>query len=311
MANSTLLSLFQNTMQGMGVASYGAPATVVGNSNQDVVQLLALVNSGGDELARSYQWQAMTKQLIFTAVYYTYTGDFTSGSTTISNLSSTTGLTTNPTFFMPVGTYIPQDTFLVSVDAGASTAVMSQAATGTGTTQTITFSQVLFSPPTDFDRLVDRTQWDKSKHWEMLGPETAQQREWLRSGYISTGPRIRYWMMGGYFQIWPPLGSTESLSYEYVSKYWIQATTAVAATKQAYTVDTDTCIFPDPLMRLLIKLKYLEIKGMDTTAVYRDYQMQIDLAKAHDAGSPTLSMAPNISQVLIGIENVPDSNYGV
>ena len=309
MANSTLLSLFQNTLQGMGVASYGQPTTVIANSNQDVTQLLALVNDAGDGLAREYQWQAMTKQLIFTAVYYTYTADTVSGSTTISNLSSTTGLTTTPTYFMPVGTAIPQDTFLVSVNAGAGTAVISQAATATETAASITFSQVLFAPPTDFDRLIDRTQWDKSKHWEMLGPETAQQREWLRSGYISTGPRIRYWMMSGYFQIWPALGSTESLSYEYVSKYWIQATTVVAATKQAYTADTDTCIFPDPLMRALIKLKYFTIKGFDTTALQHDYDKQLDIAKANDAGSPTLSMAPNLSSVLIGWENIPDSGY--
>lgn len=310
MANATLLSLFQNTLQGMGVATYGQPTTVVGNSNQDVTQLLALVNAGGDELARSHPWQALSTQHIFTAPYYSYTATVTDGSTSLSVLSSTAGLTTNPTYFMLTGTGILQDTFLVSVDAATSTAVISQAADATGTLVTLTFSQVLFEPPTAFDRQIDRTHWDKSKHWEMLGPETPQQREWLRSGYISTGPRIRYWFMGGYFQIWPPLGSTESLAYEYLSKYWIRATGAIATTKQAYTVDTDTCIFPDPLMRLLIKLKYFEIKGFDTTAIYRDYMAQVDLAKAHDAGSPTLSMAPNISQVLIGFENIPDSSFG-
>ena len=309
MANATILSLFQNTLQGMGVASYGQPTTVVGNSNQDVTQLLALVNEAGDGLGREHEWQYMTKQLIFTAVYYTYTATTTADSTTLSVLSSTSGLTTNPTYFMVTGTGIPQDTFLVSVDSGASTAVLSQAATETGTLVSLTFSQVLFAPPTDFDRLVDRTQWDKSKHWEMLGPDTAQQREWLRSGYISTGPRIRYWMLGGYFQIWPALGSTESLSYEYVSKYWIQATGAVTPTKQAYTVDTDTCIFPDPLMRALIKLKYFQIKGFDTTALQHEYDKQLDIAKANEAGSPTLSMAPNLSSVLIGWENIPDSGY--
>jgi hypothetical protein len=293
----------------MGVASYGQPATVISNTNQDVVQTLALVNAGGDELAREHYWQHGSVQHIFTAVYYTYTGTVTQDSTTISGLSSTTGLTTNPTYFMPVGTNIPQDTFLVSVNAGASTAVMSQAATGSGSVS-ITFSQVLFAPPTDFDRQIDRTHWDKSKHWEMLGPSTAQQREWLRSGWISTGPRIRYWYMGGYFQIWPPLGTTETLSYEYQSKYWILATGAASVSKQAFTVDTDTTIFPDPLMRLLIKLKYLEAKGLDTTAAYRDYMNQLDLGKAHDAGSPTLNQAPRPAQVLIGWDNIPDANYG-
>src|SRR3990167_30827 len=310
MANSTLLSLFQTTLQGMGVAAYGMPASVVGNTNQDVVQTLALCSSGGADMAREYDWQALTTQYIFEAVFYTYTGTVTSGSTTLSALSSTTGLTTNPTYFMVTGTGVLQDTFLVSVDAGAGTAVMNQEADTSGTTVSLTFSQVLFAPATDFDRQVDRTQWDKSKHWEMLGPSTPQQREWLRSGFISTGPRIRYWYMGGFFQIWPPLGATESLAYEYRSKNWILATGGTAPTKQLFTADTDTTIYPDPLMRALIKLKYLEAKGMDTTAAKRYYDDQIGLAKAHDSGSLTLSMAPRLSSVLLTQDNIPDSGYG-
>ena len=63
-------------------------------------------------------------------------------------------------------------------------------------------------------------------------------------------------------------------------------------------------------MRSLIKLKYLEAKGLDTTAVYRDFTRQLDIAKANDAGSPDLSMAPRMENVLIGWENIPDSGYG-
>lgn len=299
----------QTTLQGLGVASYGQPASVVGNTNQDVVQLLALVNAEADSLAHERDWMAQQIQYLFTAVYYSYTGTTASGSTSITGMSSIVGISANPTYFMVTGTYIPQDTFVTA--AAGSTVTMNQAATGSGS-QTLTFSQVKFEPPTDFDRQIDRTQWDKSKHWEMLGPETPQQREWLKSGYISTGPRIRYWWMGGYFTIWPALGTTESLGFEYVSKYWVRATapTTLAPTKQAFSVDTDTCIFSDALMRSLIKLKYWEIKGFDTAAFYRDYMMQKDIAKSADAGNGTLSMAPRISEVLIGWENIPDSGYG-
>lgn len=310
MANSTLLSLFQNTMQGMGVASYGLPATVIGNSNQDVVQVLALVNAAGDEIARERDWQAQNTQYIFSAVFYTYTGTTANGSTSVTGMSSVVGLTANPTYFMVSGPGIPQDCFITA--AAGSTVTLAQAANASGTGVTLTFSQVLFPPPADFDRQIDRTHWDKSKHWEMLGPETAQQREWLRSGFITTGPRVRYWFMNGYFQIWPQLAATEVLSYEYVSKFWVNATapTTLGPTKQAFTVDTDTCIFPDALMRALIKLKYWEAKGFDTTAYYREYTMQLDIAKANDAGSQTLSMAPKLGEYLITWGNIPDSGYG-
>lgn len=308
MANSTLLSLFRNTLQGMGVAGYEQPSTVISNTNQDVVQTLALVNAGGDEIAREFQWQAQSIQYNFTATFFEYTGQAASGATSLTGMSSIVGLGST---FMVTGTGIDQDTFVTS--ASGNTVNINRpttAAAAAGTT--FTFSKVLFDFPSDFDRPIDRTQWDKSMHWELLGPSSAQQWEWLKSGWIASGPRIRFRPLGGYFAIWPPLGATEVLSYEYQSKYWILATTpsTPAPTKQYFTVDTDTCIFPDSLMRLLIKCKYFEAKNFDTTAVYRDYMAQKDLAKASDAGSSTLSMNPRPSEVLISLDNVPDSGYG-
>lgn len=304
MANQTLLQLFQTTLQGMGVVTYGLPASVVANTNQDVVQTLALVNSAGRAMAREFDWQYLQTQYNFTATTFSYTGTTVSGSASITGMSSIVSLDAT---FMIVGTGIDQDVFVVS--AASTTVVMSRVATASGTV-TLTFSKVLFAPPADFDRQIDRTHWDKSKHWEMLGPSTPQQQEWLRSGWISTGPRIRYWFKGGYFQIWPALGTTESLEYEYLSKYWIIATGATAISKSAFSADTDTCIFPDPLMEALLKLKYFTVKGFDTTSLQLEYSAQLDLAKANDAGSQTLSMAPRQNSVLIGIENAPDSGYG-
>mgnify|MGYP001559315694 FL=1 len=69
-------------------------------------------------------------------------------------------------------------------------------------------------------------------------------------------------------------------------------------------------------MRAMIRLKYCEAKGLDTgmvtdpgTAVY-NYQRQLEIAKANDAGSPVLAMNPTPSSQLIGFNNVPDSGYG-
>ena len=308
MANATLLSLFQTTLQSMGVVTYGLPSTVISNTNQDVVQTLALVHGAGDEILREYPWQASLKQHIFQTVFYEYTGDTITGSTSVTNMSSVSGLTTTPTYFQVEGNGIPQDCFLSA--ATGTTVTLAQEAEASGTTVSLTFNQVLYSPPSDFDAQLDKTHWDKTKHWEMLGPSTPQQREWLRSGFISTGPRIRYSYIGGFFMIWPQLGAEDSLAYEYRSKNWILATGGTAPTKQLFTADTDTTIYPDPLMRALIKLKYLEAKGMDTTAAKRYYDDQIGLAKAHDSGSLTLSMAPRLSSVLLTQDNIPDSGYG-
>ena len=305
MSTTTMLQLVQ---QATGELGLSVPTTVVGNTNTDVVQIYRLINACGYELQRKHEWQALSTEYRFTTVFYTYTADVTDGSTTISAMSSTTGLTTNPTYFSVVGVGVQQDTYLASVNAGASTAVLSLAATGTQSASSLTFSQTKYALPADFDRLIDRTDSDKSRHWEMLGPETAQQWQWLKSGFISTGPRVRFRPLGNLFQLWPALGAEDVLGFEYVSNYWAATTAGVA--KGSFTVDTDTCIYPDRLVVLFLKMKYFEIKGFDTTAIMRDFSAELDLAKAHDAGSPTLGMDPRVNNILIGWDNVPDSQYG-
>lgn len=304
---STLLQLVQQASVEMGLAS---PSTVITNTNLQVVQLLSLINAVGNELQRQHDWQASDVEYQFQTPSYTYTANVSDSSTTITNLSSTTGLTTTPTYFMVTGTNIPQNTYLSSVDSVGSTAVLSNTPDSSGTAVSLTFSQVKFALPSGFDRLVDRTQWDKSQHWEQIGPETGQQWQWLKSGYISTGPRIRFRILGGLFQIWPALGANHQLGFEYISNQWVTVSGGSSPSKSSFTVDTDTCVFPDRLMVLGLKLKYFEIKGFDTLALYRDYTMQLDIAKANDGGSPTLSFAPRPSSVLVGYENIPDANYG-
>ena len=167
--------------------------------------------------------------------------------------------------------------------------------------------------PSDYDRPVDQTNWDKSKHWGMLGPETAQQWQWLKSGYISTGPRMRFRILGGYFQIWPPTGVADYIGFEYISNQWVLSAAATAAgptpDKASFTVDTDTCVFNDTLMILGAKSKYMQAKGWADPygKLFNDHK---SIAIANDAGSQKLSMAPRMSEVLISQTNIPDSGFG-
>lgn len=301
--SATMLQLIQQAATEMGIS---VPTSVAGNQNQDVVQLLGLLNAVGYELQREQQWQWMTKQHLITTAYTTTTGNLTSGSAVVTGIPSTAGLSSN---YQAVGDGINNATFIESVDSGTQV-TLSQPATENGTGVSITFSQVKYALPSDFDRVIDRTDWDKSQHWEMLGPETPQQWQWLISGYISTGPRVRYRLLDNLFQIWPALGSVHTLGFEYISNAWVRVGSATEPTLTSFTADTQTCVFPDRLMVLGLKLKYFEIKSFDTTALWRDYTRHLEIAKAADAGSPNLSFAPRISTVLIGWENIPDSGYG-
>jgi hypothetical protein len=142
----------------------------------------------------------------------------------------------------------------------------------------------------------------------MLGPVDAQQWQWLKSGYISTGPRVRWRILGNTFQIWPPYNTLENLGFEYRSKGC--ARSATNAVKNSFTADTDTTVLDDTIMVLATKLKYFQIKSFDTTALQQDYTRYLSIAKANDKGSATLSFSPMPSAVLIGWANIPDTGYG-
>ena len=296
-----MLQLVQQATAEMGLA---VPTAVDSSTNQDTIQQLALLNAVGYEIVREHPWQALNKAYIFQVDVITITGDVTDGSSNLTNASSISGIDTN---YQITGIGLNQACYVNSAPSG-TTIPLSQPATATATGNTYTLTQVKYSMPSDYDRQIDNTHWDKSKHWMMLGPETPQQWEWLISGYISTGPRVRYRIWGNKFQIWPALGSEEVLGFEYVANSWAASSGGTAQT--SFTADTDTCIFPDRLMVLGLKKKYFEIKGFDTTALQRDYDTQMSIAKSNDAGSATLSFAPRANNVLIGWNNIPDSGYG-
>lgn len=301
MSTTTMLQLIQQATGEMGIA---VPTVVAGNTTQDVVQLLALLNACGYENLRKHAWRELTKQHAFYTQFLTTTGTYTTAARTITSIPTTAGLDTT---YMVTGTGINQNTFISTVDSGTQVTV-DQDFTAAGTAADLEFQKMKYTLPSDYDALVPRTMWDKSKHWEMLGPEDAQQWEWVLSGYISTGPRVRWRLLGAFFQIWPGFSNAEYLGFEYRSKGW--AENAAGTVKNSFTVDTDTCIYPDRLMVLGLKLKYFEGKGFDTTAMYRNYLTEFEAAMALDMSSANLSFAPRPGTVLIGYENVPDSGYG-
>ena len=280
--------------------------SVAGNPNTDVQQILALMNAAGYELLKEYDWQALQVQYRFYTQSLTANATTVNGSATLT-FAAGTDLSNVDSQWQLSGYNIPQDTYVVSADNTTKIVIMSQVASGSGV-QSVVCAQTAYDLPDDFETITNRTHWDKSKHWEMLGPEDAQQWQWLKSGYISTGPRVRWRILDNQFQIWPIMNTQEYLGWEYRSKGW--ARSATGAIKNSFTVDTDTTVLDDRIMVLYTKLKYFQIKAFDATALTQDYQRYLSIAKANDKGAPNLSFAPYPSKVLIGYANIPDTGYG-
>lgn len=299
--SATMLQLMQQTCGELGLS---VPTAVASNTSQEIQQLLSLMNGAGYELLKEYDWRALQKEYRFYTEYENTVGTTVENGYFITDIPDTTGLDTT---YMVTGSPFPQDTYIAEV-IDSHTIRTNQKCSASQFVGSVLFSKTQYNLPSDYETIADRTQWDKSKHWEMLGPEDAQQWQWLKSGYISTGPRIRWRILGEYFQTWPPMNTQEYLGFEYRSNAWAESATGTP--KQSFTADTDTTLFDDRVMVLLTKLKFFQIKNFDTTSLTQDYQRYLSIAKANDKGSPNLSFAPQPSKVLIGYANIPDTGYG-
>lgn len=295
----TMLQIIQAATGQLGIPT---PALVAGINNTDTLQLMALLNQLADDLQRDYIWEALCVEYRFHTQFLEAIGTVTANSQVITGLSVSTGLDDT---YQVLGVGLNTDTFVQSLDS-ATQVTLTQAATASGVV-TLQFCKTKYTMPADFDRITDRTQWDKTQHWELLGPETAQMWQWLKSGYISTGPRIRWRIMGGFFQTWPAIAKNEYLGFEYISNAAVRDADGVP--KSYFTADTDTCIFPDGLMITGLKMMYQQAKGLGYEFVAK-YEDLLGMAKANDSGSADLHMNPRPLNTLIGWENIPDSGYG-
>jgi hypothetical protein len=296
--------MLQMVQQVAAELNLAVPSYVVGNTSQDVQQILALMNGAGYDLVKEYDWQALQVQYRFYTQAINCNATSVNGSTLLT-VDSGVDITAVTNQWGITGYNINQDTQVVSKAGQVIT--MSQMASGSGN-GAIVLAQTAYNLPDDFENITNRTQWDKTKHWEALGPEDAQQWQWLKSGYISTGPRIRWRILDNQFQVWPPMNTNEYIGWEYKSNGFVRG--ADGAVKTSFTADSDTTVLNDRIIVLLTKAKYWGIKGFDTTVVSQDYQRYLSVAKANDKGAPNLSFAPYPSKVLIGYANIPDTGYG-
>jgi len=171
--------------------------------------------------------------------------------------------------------------------------------------------------PSDWSYYLDQTQWDRTNHWPLLGPKSAQEWQWLKGGLLSSGPRTRYRVVGGKFEIWPiPAAGTGTtvgaeLAMEYVSDAWLMDANVANTHYSSVQNDTDILLLDPWIVTAYLKLKYWEAKGLNTAAYAKDFMGTWEARIGKNKGAPMLTLAPRARTMLIGINNIPDGSWQV
>lgn len=294
------------------VNELGLPAVtfVTNNQNTTVRQIMALANRAGDELYQAHQWtQSQELHVVNIGEPVTTTGDIVSGSVVITNIPSTAGITAN--YFAVTGDYIITSARVVEVIDGTSVRI-DEPATDTQVGASLVFCRDTFDVPDEFKWFIDRTMWDRTNRWELIGPVSPQTDEFNRSGVVTTGPRRRWRQVGvgpTNWRLWPPPSAPgdfpATLVFEYISRFWAISEAGVRKTK--LEVDEDSPIIDAQGIILSTKWRLWQAKGFDYGPLQAEYLDYVSRLAARDGGAADLSLAkPWQSPALITPANVPD-----
>lgn len=295
----TLLQIIQDTCDELALAR---PSVVIGTTDPQVRQMTALLNRLGRDMVKQFEWQKLDKEYLLTTVQYTYTGTTTIGSKVITGLTSTTGLTTQ---FTALGTGIMPFAQIVSVD-NPTQVTLDMAATQSGTVS-IQFTQNQYNLPSDWDREIPQTEWNRTTRWPLLGKKSPQEWQTFKSGIVSAGPRQRFRILGNALTINPSPPPGQMVSYEYISNAWIIGADNTA--KTAFSADTDTNVFNDSLIITGLKAQWKIAKGLDPSFDLGEFRTLLEQAKSQDQGSVKLYLSQSAGNILLTNRSIIDGSF--
>ena len=320
--SQTILQMVQNAEAELGLPQSISVFGQSGATDNTGIQMGALANRVLDEMRRMNRWTVLQNEYdIVVDVATVTTGTMAPQSPVITNIPSTAGLTKQD--WQVVGAGISVASRILSVDSLTQvTCTMENTNTATLTNTPITFARDTYPLPAGIDWFNNRTFWDRTNRWELLGPDSPQMDQWHRSGIVATGPRRHYRILPGIntttgatqemVRFWPSpveIASPLQLVFEYLSEFSV-ATSGGTSYAQYFTTDTDTCLLSANAMVMGIKWMFWEAKGFGSYMTLQNRWVDyVERLAARDGAAPTLQLVKRQNPIFISPSNTQDGFF--
>jgi hypothetical protein len=159
----------------------------------------------------------------------------------------------------------------------------------------------------DFYRFVNESMNNRTQKWRVLGPLTPQ--EWQRR--LALGAQVgvvnSFRVRGGSIYFYPIPPASNTIYFEYISNKWVQDVGGTA--KAAFTVDTDTSLIDEDILKLGVKWRFLKAKGLDYSEEFRSYEAALESVFGPDGGSTLVDMTG--TTIDWTIPAMPDGSWNI
>lgn len=160
--------------------------------------------------------------------------------------------------------------------------------------------------PTDFDRFLDETFWNRTRKLQFFGPMTPQ--EWQQVKIYSTSPITNSFRYRGSNILMSPVPTAgDTFAYEYISKNWCQTSGAVGQAQWA--ADTDTGVLDEYILELGGITFWKMQKGLAAESSMADFDTMVQLTIDADKPKRTIDMSAGSNMVRPPGVVVPDGSW--
>jgi hypothetical protein len=168
--------------------------------------------------------------------------------------------------------------------------------------------------PDDFAYILNQTAWDRTNNVPLGGPLSAQEWEALQGrDLVSSTIYATFREVENQFWIYPqPPKVGIDIAYEYTSRNWVNVNGTGTAFSDEVTNSADTVLYEPHLFERLLKMRFLEARGFDTSMAAAQYEKSFVSWAGKDKGGPVLNAGRRHSGIpyLDGLYNTPDSGFG-
>ena len=169
-----------------------------------------------------------------------------------------------------------------------------------------------FDLPQDFWAFIDQTQWNKDTRLPAIGPISPQM--WMQINVRMPMVVLTFLWQIRDDKLWiqSPPEKAQTLTFMYISRGWCKDVENPNELKNIANKNSDIILFDPYLTTLLTRVKWLDMKGFDSSKVMQDFRMNYEIRKGKREGAPVLSTTTGGGLPLLNmLTNVPDQGYGI
>ncbi len=169
--------------------------------------------------------------------------------------------------------------------------------------------------PADYAYIINQTAWDRTNNVVLGGPLSAQEWQYLEGrDLVSSTIYATFREVENQFWLFPqPPVVGIDIAYEYISRNWVQVSGVAGDFADVLVNSADVVLFEPHLFERLLKLRFLEARGFDTSMAAGQYAKSLSSWQGKDKGAPVLNQGRHHTGIpyLDGLYNTPDSGFGM